>query len=169
MRNISVWIFKFFQRQMYCWCKYFSVQTLFLLYLVSWVGAVSNMCDSCLFLVFSGLTHVLSLVYELLINALANFFRKIIKLSSVLSKYCISIYAFTSVHAMKKQKLGWATRTFPIHSPNQFGIYSLHHASRHCDYPPPPFIYNYPQQLQYTLTLIPTHSPSFSLPYDPPA
>ena len=73
------------------------------MYSVAWVGAVSNMCHIFLFLVFSGLSSVFSFIYEFLITALA-FFRKFIKLSSVLRKYCIARYASTSLHAIKKEK-----------------------------------------------------------------
>ena len=48
-------------------CKYF------LLYSVAEVDAVSNMCDICLLMVFYGLPHAFSIIYELLINTLANF------------------------------------------------------------------------------------------------
>ena len=73
-----------------------------LLYLVACVGAVSNICDTCLFLKCTGLPHVLSFVYELLIDALALCFENFIKLSSILSKYFIVRYAFTSLHVMNK-------------------------------------------------------------------
>ena len=39
---------------------------------VAWVGAVSNMFDICLFIVFSVLPRVFSFVCELLIDALAK-------------------------------------------------------------------------------------------------
>ena len=35
----------------------------FLLYSVAWLGAVSNMCDIYLFMVFDGLPYVLSFAY----------------------------------------------------------------------------------------------------------
>ena len=44
----------------------FCCANLFLkLYSVAWVGAISNMCGICLFMVFDGLPHVFSFVYEL--------------------------------------------------------------------------------------------------------
>ena len=64
---------------MYCWYLYIFLQTLFLLYSVAWVSAVSNICDICLFLKFSGLPHAFSFVYKLLINHLAIFPSKIHK------------------------------------------------------------------------------------------
>ena len=76
--------------------------------------------------------------------------QKIIKSSSILSKYFISRYVFTSVHDMKNKKLGWATRWFPMQSPKQFGTQSRHHFSVNCGCPLPPCIYNYQQQHQVT-------------------
>ena len=38
------------------------------------------MCGICLFMLFSGLPHVFSFIYELLINTLANLFSKIHKI-----------------------------------------------------------------------------------------
>ena len=42
-----------------------------------------------------------------------------------------------------KEKIGWATSLFPMHSSNQFGTYYCHCVSRYCDFPLPPCIYNY--------------------------
>ena len=111
---------------------------IFSLYSVLWVGAVSTMCDICLFLVFDGLPHVFSCVYELLINDFTNYFQKTIDVSSVLRKYFIYRYAFNSVHATKKEKLGWATKLLTMHYPHQYGIQSLNHESRNCGFPTPP-------------------------------
>ena len=65
------------------WCIFgiyiFLCGLIFELYSVAWLGEVSNICDSFLFLIFAKLPHVLSLVYELLINALGNCFLKIYK------------------------------------------------------------------------------------------
>ena len=59
---------------------FFSASPVLLLYSVGWVGAVSNMCDICLFLVFDGLTHIFSLINEFLINNLAKNYWKFINL-----------------------------------------------------------------------------------------
>ena len=45
----------------------------FTLYSVAWVVEVSNICDIFLFLVFDGLPHVFSFIYEVLINTFAFF------------------------------------------------------------------------------------------------
>ena len=75
----------FGQRHMYCWYLYFAVQThYFSLYLVAWVGAVSNKWDNCLFLTFTGLPHAFSFVYESLMNPL-DFF------SSNINKFIIRL------------------------------------------------------------------------------
>ena len=58
----------------------------------------------CLFFVFSGLSHVFSLLYEFLINAL-DIFSNIHKSKSVLRKYFIARYEFPSVHTIKKKNL----------------------------------------------------------------
>ena len=88
-------------------CKLFS------LYSLSWVGAVSNMCDNCLFLIFSGLPHAISFVYELLINPFANFWeihKLIIRLKEIFHhQICIHFSA-----RFKKSKNSDGT---PGHSP----------------------------------------------------
>ena len=83
---------------------------------------------------------------------LSQFFWKFGKLSSVLRKFYIARYGFTSVNAMKNQKIGWATGSFPVHSPNQCWAKSCHHDTRSCDCPLTPCICNNQQQLQYILT-----------------
>ena len=98
---------------MYCWYLYFSVKTIFSFYLVAWVGAVSNVRDNFLFMKFPGLLHVFSLVYELLFNTFVHFFRKYMNLLSVLRKYVITRYAFTSVHSMKKAKTRMGHQVVP--------------------------------------------------------
>ena len=70
---------KFFQLYIHCWYLYFSVKTFFIFYSLSWAGAVSNMWDIFFSLVFDGIPHVFSFIYELLINALAIFFQKFMK------------------------------------------------------------------------------------------
>ena len=154
---------------MCCWYLYFSVKIPFLLYSIAWVGAVSNMCDNCLFLAFAGLPSVFLFIYELLINALPNFFQKSINVSSLLSKYFIARYVFTSVHAMKKANTRMGHQVVSHLLSKQIGIYYRHHSSRRCDFPRPPCIYNYPQKLQDNWTCLPLHSPPLSLPFDPPA
>ena len=92
-----------------------------------------------------------------------------IKLSSILRKYFISRYAFTSVHAMKKAKTRIGPQVVPhIISkliwylvPSWF-LKSLWLYNTPC-------ICNYQKQLQDTWTWLPPHSPSFYLLFDPSA
>ena len=114
VQHVCTFFLQFCKNQMYCWYICFDVQILLLLYSVAWVGAVSNMCDICLYLLFSGIPDDFSLKCEFLINSLDKISQKFIKVSFVLRKYLICRYAFTSVHAMKNQNVGWSTRTFPM-------------------------------------------------------
>ena len=92
------------------------------IYIFSSMGRYS--LQYVLYLSLSGIfwTSACLLIRILFLNqGFRLFFQGFIKLSSVLSTYLITRYAFTPLHAKNKNKIGWATRSFPMYSTNQFG------------------------------------------------
>ena len=112
---------QFGQRQIYCWFLYFSVQTLFFVVFSSISRCSLQYVWNLSLSGISGLPRVLSLIYELLIKALPNstrIYKTIICLELIFHpQTCIQF----STH-YKKEKLGWSTRSFFIHSPKIFGV-----------------------------------------------
>ena len=116
-QHVHMWCLKFGQRQMCCWYLYFYLKTLFKIVFSS-MGRCSIQYVWYLSLSgIYGLPNVFSFIDDLVINVVAKK-RKFIKVSFVLRKCFIARYAFTSAHTMKKEKIGWASKLSPIHTPN---------------------------------------------------
>ena len=115
----------------------------------------------CIWWTFTWFIIDIGVVNQRLSQLPRKFYKSFICLKEIF--HCQICIHFSTLY-VKNITLRWATRLSSNNYPNQFETLSHHNASVHCDFPPPPCIYNvnqYYRRIELYYLII--HHPSFLL------